>query len=110
MYGLTDPQRALDLSVASWKRGHDPQRLVQALQQAQELQDWPQVAALLKDAEHYPTADNQAQVLAIRGTLATREGNHDEAQRLYLKGLALYPDDNLPRALDVALRGSGPQG
>lgn len=97
LYGLTDPQRALDLSVASWKRGHDPQRLVQALQQAQELQDWPQVAALLKDAEHYPAADNQAQVLAIRGTLATRQGNHDEAQRLYLKGLALYPDDNLFR-------------
>src|SRR5690606_18689266 len=51
----------------------------------------------LKEAEQYPAADNQAQVLAIRGALATRQGNSDEAQRLYLKGLALYPNDNLFR-------------
>ncbi|PMZ30190.1 hypothetical protein C1X25_37815, partial [Pseudomonas sp. GW247-3R2A] len=82
-YRTSDPKRALTMMVGSWKRTRDPQRLVESLQQAQELQDWPQVVALLKDAEQYPEANEQAQVLAIRGALAVQQGNIDEAQRLY---------------------------
>ena len=97
MYRTSDPKRALTMMVGSWKRTRDPQRLVESLQQAQELQDWPQVVALLKDAEQYPEANEQAQVLAIRGALAVQQGNIDEAQRLYLLGLSRFPDDNLFR-------------
>ncbi|SED99729.1 tetratricopeptide repeat protein [Pseudomonas migulae] len=97
LYRTSDPQRALALMVDSWKRTKDPQRLVEALQQAQELQDWPQVVALLKDAEQYPEAYEQAQVLAVRGALAVQQGQVDEAQRLYLLGLSRYPGDNLFR-------------
>lgn len=97
IYRTTDPQRALKLMVASWQRGRDPQRLVEALQQAQELQDWPQVVALLKDAEQFPDAYEQAQVLAVRGALAVQQGQSDEAERLYLLGLSRFPDDNLFR-------------
>jgi predicted Zn-dependent protease len=97
LYRTSDPQRALALMVDSWKRTKDPQRLVEALQQAQELQDWPQVTALLKDAEQYPDAYEQAQVLAVRGALAVQQGQVEEAQRLYLLGLSRYPDDNLFR-------------
>ncbi|MFJ7284886.1 tetratricopeptide repeat protein [Pseudomonas sp. NPDC099000] len=97
MYRTSDPKRALTMMVGSWHRTRDPQRLVESLQQAQELQDWPQVVALLKDAEQYPEANEQAQVLAIRGALAVQQGNIDEAQRLYLLGLSRFPDDNLFR-------------
>lgn len=97
LYRTSDPQRALALMVAGWQRSHDPQRLVEALQQAQELQDWPQVAALIKDAEQYPAVYDQAQVLAARGALAMQQGQFDEAQRLYLSGLARFPYDNLFR-------------
>ena len=97
LYRTRDPQRALALMVASWKHGKNPQRLVEALQQAQELQDWPQVVALLKEAEQYPNAYEQAQVLAVRGALAFNEGQGEEAERLYLLGLERFPDDNLFR-------------
>ena len=94
MYRTSNPQRSLTMMVGSWQRLHDPLRLVEALQQAQDLQDWPQVAALLKSAEQYPDAMDQAQVLAIRGALAVQQGQTEEAQRLYQLGLSRYPDDN----------------
>lgn len=97
LYRTSDPRRALTLMVGAWQRTKDPQRLVEALQQAQELQDWPQVIALLKDAEQNPEAYDQAQVLAVRGALAMQQGQVDEAQRLYLLGLQKYPEDNLFR-------------
>ena len=97
MYRTSDPKRALTMMVGSWQRVHDPLRLVEALQQAQDLQDWPQVAALLKSAEQYPEASEQAQVLAIRGALAVQQGQTEEAQRLYQLGLSRFPDDNLFR-------------
>ncbi|MHC8365153.1 tetratricopeptide repeat protein [Pseudomonas sp. ZT5P21] len=97
LYRTSDPQRALKLMVASWRRGRDPQRLVEALQQAQDLQDWPQVVALLKDAEQFPDAYGHAQVLAARGALAVQQGQSDEAERLYLQGLSRFPEDNLFR-------------
>ncbi|MDZ5433345.1 tetratricopeptide repeat protein [Pseudomonas fluorescens] len=97
LYRTSNPQRALQLMIGSWQRSHDQQRLVEALQQAQELQDWSQVQALLKDAEQYPDAYGQAQVLAVRGALAVQDGRIDEAQRLYQEGLTRFPDDNLFR-------------
>lgn len=97
IYRTRDPQRALKLTVASWQRTKDPQRLVEALQQAQDLQDWPQIIVLLNDAEQYPAAYDQAQVLAMRGALAVYQGQAAEAERLYQEGLARYPADNLFR-------------
>ncbi|MCP1499544.1 hypothetical protein J2Y86_004251 [Pseudomonas migulae] len=97
LYRTSNPRRALELMVDSWKRTHDEQRLEQALQLAQELQDWPLVIALLKDAEQYPDIYEQGQVLAVRGALATQQGQDEEAERLYLLGLSRYPDDNLFR-------------
>jgi hypothetical protein len=97
LYRGRDPQRALTMLIGSWQRHHDPLRLVEALQQAQELQDWPQVAALLIDAEQYPEANEQADMLAIRGAHALQQGQTEEAQRLYQLGLSRYPDDNLFR-------------
>ncbi|PHX42915.1 biofilm formation protein PelB [Pseudomonas sp. NZIPFR-PS2] len=97
LYRTSDPQRALKLMVDSWHRAQDPQRLVEALQLAQELQEWDQVVALLEDAKKYPEAYEQAQVLAVRGALAAEQGDATEAERLYLLGLSRYPDDNLFR-------------
>ncbi len=97
LYRTSDPQRALALMVASWHRAQDPQRLVEALQLAQELQEWDQVVDLLDDAKRYPEAYQQAQVLAVRGALAIEQGDTAEAERLYLQGLELYPADNLFR-------------
>lgn len=97
LYRTRDPQRALALMVASWHRAQDPQRLVEALQLAQELDEWDQVIALLEDAKKYPDAYEQAQVLAVRGALAIEQGDTAEAERLYLLGLSRYPDDNLFR-------------
>lgn len=97
LYRTSDPQRALKLMVDSWHRAQDPQRLVEALQLAQELQEWDQVIALLEDAKKYPDAYEQAQVLAVRGALAVEQGDTTEAERLYLLGLSRFPDDNLFR-------------
>lgn len=94
LYRTRDPRKALQLTVDSWRQGHDPQRLVAALQLAQELQDWPLVVDLLKEAEQYPDASDQSQVLAARGALAVQQGNSDEALRLYRLGLSRFPDDN----------------
>lgn len=97
LYRTRDPQRALKLVVDSWHRAQDPQRLVEALQLAQELHEWDQVVTLLEDARQYPQAYEQAQVLAVRGALAVEQGDPSEAERLYLLGLSRYPDDNLFR-------------
>ena len=94
LYRTRDPRKALQLTVASWKQSHAPQRLVAALQQAQELQDWPLVSELLKDAEQYPEASERSQVLAARGALAVQQGQPEEALRLYRQGLSQFPDDN----------------
>ncbi len=96
-YRTTNPQRALQLLVASWERTHNSQRLVDSLLLAQELEDWDLIAKLLKGVEDNPALYEQAQVLAVRGALAQQQGQPDEAKRLYLQGLALYPDDNLFR-------------
>ncbi|KTB59911.1 tetratricopeptide repeat protein [Pseudomonas sp. MAFF 301514] len=97
LYRTSDPQRALKLMVDSWHRAQDPQRLVEALQLAQELHEWDQVVTLLEDAKQYPQAYEQAQVLAVRAALAVEQGDPSEAERLYLLGLSRYPDDNLFR-------------
>jgi hypothetical protein len=97
LYRTRDPQRALKLMVDSWHRAQDPQRLVEALQLAQELHEWDQVVTLLEDARQYPQAYEQAQVLAVRGALAVEQGDPSEAERLYLLCLSRYPDDNLFR-------------
>jgi len=94
LYRTRDPRKALQLTVDSWRQGHNPQRLVAALQLAQELQDWPLVVDLLKEAEQYPDASGQSQVLAARGALAVQQGNPEEALRLYRQGLSRFPDDN----------------
>lgn len=94
LYRTKDPRKALQLMVDSWNRDHNPQRLVAALQLAQELQDWPLVIDLLKDAEKYPVAANQSQVLATRGALAVYQGKPEEALRLYRLGLSRFPDDS----------------
>lgn len=96
-YRLTNPQRALQLLVASWERTRKPMRLVDALLLALELKDWPQITALLKDAEQDPALYQDAQVLGVRGALAMQQGQPEEARRLYLLGLSLYPDENLFR-------------
>ncbi|WP_256577064.1 tetratricopeptide repeat protein [Pseudomonas sp. Irchel s3b6] len=93
LYHARDPQRALSLLVAGWQRSHEPQPLIRALQQARELQDWPQINALLNDAERYPALYDLPQVLAMRGALAVEQGRFDEAAQVYLAGLARYPDD-----------------
>ncbi|KAF0866061.1 tetratricopeptide repeat protein [Pseudomonas sp. LD120] len=94
LYRTRDPRKALQLTVDSWRRGHDPQRLIAALQLAQELQDWPMVIDLLKDAEQYPDASDRSQVLAARGALAVQQGHPEQALRLYRQGLSRFPDDN----------------
>ncbi|CAI8876369.1 polysaccharide biosynthesis protein PelB [Pseudomonas sp. IT-P100] len=96
-YRISNPQRALQLTVASWERTHNPLRLVDALLMAQELEDWPLVETLLKDASQNPEIDEQAQVLAVRAALAVQQGQYEEAERLYLSGLSRYPNDNLFR-------------
>ncbi|NWB93265.1 tetratricopeptide repeat protein [Pseudomonas agarici] len=97
LYRARDPRHALQLNVDSWRRSHNPQRLVAALQLAQELQDWPLVIDLLKDADQYPDLSDISQVLAARGALAVQQGQTDEALRLYRLGLSRFPDDNIFR-------------
>lgn len=94
LYRVRDPGKALQLTVDSWRREHNPQRLIAALQLAQELQDWPLVVDLLKEADQYPDASDRSQVLAARGALAVQQGRTDEALRLYRLGLSRFPDDN----------------
>lgn len=94
LYRVRDPRKALQLTVDSWRREHNPQRLIAALQLAQELQDWPLVVDLLQEADQYPDASDRSQVLAARGALAVQQGRTDEALRLYRLGLSRFPDDN----------------
>ena len=96
-YRTKDPRRALQLLVASWERTKNPLRLVDSLLLAQELEDWDQISTLLKGVEDQPALYEQSQVLAVRGALAMQQGQPEEAKRLYLQGLAMYPDDNLFR-------------
>ncbi|MGV8916638.1 MAG: tetratricopeptide repeat protein [Pseudomonas sp.] len=94
LYRTQDPGKALQLTVDSWKKNHDPQRLIEALQLAQDLQNWPMVISLLKDADQYPDLSDRSQVLAARGALAVQQGQTEEALRNYRLGLSRFPDDN----------------
>lgn len=97
LYRKRAPHKALALMIASWNKTHNPQRLVVALQVAQELQDWAQVRALLDSAQAWPQANDQEQVLAARAALAVHEQRFAEAEHLLKQGLARYDDDNLFR-------------
>lgn len=97
LYSKRAPKKALAMMVASWHKTHNPQRLVVALQVAQDLQDWPQISALLDSAKAWPSAFDQQQVFAAQGALAAHEGRFAEAESFYKAGLARFHDDNLFR-------------
>ena len=97
LYSKRAPPKALALIIASWHKSHNPQRLVVALQVAQDLQDWAQVSSLLESAQMWPDAFNQQQVLAAQGALAAHEGRFAEAEGFYKAGLIRFNNDNLFR-------------
>ena len=96
LYRRQDPRKALQFLVKSWQRDHNAQRLVAALQLAQELQDWPQLASLLDEAQGTP-ADDLPQVLAARGALAMQQNQPDAAEAFYRQGLTRFPGNSLFR-------------
>ncbi|HKS13336.1 MAG TPA: tetratricopeptide repeat protein, partial [Pseudomonas sp.] len=93
LYRNAAPQKALHLAVDSWHRTGEPDRLAYALQLAQELQEWDQVASLLQAACAAPRVAGHADVLAAGGALAQQRNQPEEAERLYRLGLQRYPDD-----------------
>lgn len=94
LYRKADPRKALALSVARWQRDHKPAYLVEALQMAQDQEDWEQVASLLKDADDI---QDQPQVLAARGALAQKQGDTHKAMDIYRQGLERFSEENLFR-------------
>jgi predicted Zn-dependent protease len=96
LYRLHEPRKALQFLVRSWQRDHNAQRLVAALQLAQELQDWPQLSSLLDEAKGTP-ADDLPQVLAARGALAMQQNQPDAAEAFYRQGLTRFPGNGLFR-------------
>lgn len=97
LYRSSDPQKALRLTIDSWHRSGDPDRLVYALQLAEQMQEWDQVATLLQAASAAPRVAQRAEVVAAAGALAVQRKQPEEAERLYRLGLERYPDDNLFR-------------
>ncbi|SDS95703.1 Tetratricopeptide repeat-containing protein [Halopseudomonas sabulinigri] len=92
LYRQSDPQRAMALAYASWQRSGDARRLIDAIQLAEYLQEWDQLAAMVGEAEEAGMGA-QLPVLLARGLLAERSGETDKAERIYLQALADNPTD-----------------
>ncbi|WVM87728.1 tetratricopeptide repeat protein [Halopseudomonas pachastrellae] len=98
MYRQRDPALALRMQVASWRRTGDTRFLTDALQLAEEQQDWALMETLVAEAMQQPASANLMLVLLARGLLAERAGQFAEAERLYLQGLSRQPRNSLLRA------------
>ena len=98
MYRQQNPELALRMLTANWRRSGDSRYLVDALQLAEDQQDWTLLAALVAEAEQSPTTAELLPVLLARGLLAERAGRFAEAERLYLHGLSQQPRNSLLRA------------
>ena len=97
LYRVQQPEKALALMVDNWQRTRNVRKLVNALQLAEQLQDWTVIRSLLADAATVPATGNEPDVLAARGALADHDGDFEQAERLYRTGLARFPRDNLFR-------------
>lgn len=94
LYRPLQPRRALDMLVASWQRTGDPQRLLEALPLAEQLDDWALFRQLVQDALATPATARLAAVLLAQGTLAQHEGRLSDAERIYRQGLVRFPADS----------------
>ena len=72
LYGQKQPTKALELLIASWERTGDPRRLIDAIQLAEQLQQWQQLSLLVKDAEQQPGLAARLPVILAQGLLAER--------------------------------------
>lgn len=90
-YAIDQPNKALELLIASWRDRQDVARLIRALQLADQLGDLQVYRELVREAELNPNVAEVAQMLAARGTLAQREGRFEEAERLYRLGVERFP-------------------
>ncbi|MEB3733651.1 tetratricopeptide repeat protein [Halopseudomonas pachastrellae] len=76
----------------------DTRFLTDALQLAEEQQDWALMETLVAEAMQQRASANLMLVLLARGLLAERAGQFAEAERLYLQGLSRQPRNSLLRA------------
>ncbi|WP_341707431.1 tetratricopeptide repeat protein [Halopseudomonas sp.] len=95
MYRQSQPRRSLALLIASWQRTGDTLRLLDAVQLAQDLDDWHQLEVLL--AEAGPELNERLALVLARGSLAEHHGRSREAERLYLHALKGNPNNVLLR-------------
>jgi len=91
LYGQKQPTKALELLIASWERTGDPRRLIDAIQLAEQLQQWQQLSLLVKDAEQQPGLAARLPVILAQGLLAERRGERQLAERYYVQGLKANP-------------------
>lgn len=97
IYQDTDPTKALALLVEFWNARHKPDRLVSALDLAEQLGDWAQYAALVEGAQKVPGTEKLPVLWSARALLATRAGDTAKAERIYEQALSRFPAQNVFR-------------
>lgn len=97
LHAEREPEKALALLVAKWQRTGDMRHLVSALQMAERTRRWDQLQGLLAEAQGHPQATRMPYVWVAHAVLADHQGREAEAERLYRRGLARFPRDNLFR-------------
>lgn len=92
LYERSEPNRALDVMIASWERTRTSANLSRALQMAMQLGDMTRLDVLVRDGRRLPDSDNIPALWSARALLASNRGDSKGAERLYLEALARFPD------------------
>lgn len=90
-----NPEKALALLAANWRRTGDMRRLVSALQMAESLNDWEQLQRLLGEVQDNPQAARTPYVWVAQAALADHQGREAEAEGLYRRGMERFPEESL---------------
>lgn len=97
IYQKVDPPKALALLVSFWHARHQPERLANALDLAEQLGEWEQYAALVESANKIPGMENFPALWNARAQLAVRAGDDAKAERIYEQALRRFPTQNIYR-------------
>jgi hypothetical protein len=95
LYLSRDPQKALQLALASWHQHQALNRLALALQLASQLRDWTTLRSLLDEAKPY-AQQLQAEPVYWQAQIeqATQGGDDAQVDKLLARLLALFPEQS----------------
>lgn len=97
LFGKSNPEKALELTLQRWNKWHLEQDLMSAVYLAIELSKWELLQTLVDDSKGDIKLAQSQPIFFARATIAERQLEHKLAERILLEAIELYPANNLFR-------------